>query len=55
MPREGTKILDSGDEFPKLEIQRVGGGTLSLPMSSPTVLESFSCIGDTGDRTAASN
>ena len=31
MPREGTKILDSGDAFPKLEIQRAGGGTLSLP------------------------
>ncbi len=31
MPTEGTKILDSGDDFPKLEIQRVGGGTLSLP------------------------
>ncbi len=31
MPRAGTTILDSGDEFPKLEIQRVGGGTLTLP------------------------
>ena len=31
MPRAGTNILDSGDAFPNLEIQRVGGGTIVLP------------------------
>ncbi len=24
-------MLDSGEDFPKLEIQRVGGGTIILP------------------------
>lgn len=31
MPRMTTKILDSGEAFPSLEINKVGGGTISLP------------------------
>jgi peroxiredoxin len=31
MPRMTDKMLDSGDRFPSLEINKVGGGTLRLP------------------------
>lgn len=31
MPRMTDKILDSGDPFPHLEFDRVGGGKLQLP------------------------
>ncbi len=31
MPRMSDTILDSGDTFPHLEFDQVGGGTLRLP------------------------
>lgn len=31
MPRMTDKMLDSGDRFPSLEMNQVGGGTLCLP------------------------
>ena len=31
MPRVTDKILDGGDPFPHLEVDKVGGGKLSLP------------------------
>ncbi len=31
MPRMTDKMLDSGDAFPKIEIAKVGGGSISLP------------------------
>lgn len=31
MPRMTDKMIDSGDPFPSLEADRVGGGKISLP------------------------
>jgi hypothetical protein len=31
MPRMADKMLDSGDRFPSIAIDKVGGGTLKLP------------------------
>ena len=31
MPRMTDKILDSGEAFPNIEIDQVGGGKISLP------------------------
>ncbi len=31
MPRMTDKMLDSGDVFPSIEIDKVGGGKISLP------------------------
>ena len=31
MPRMTDKMLDSGDLFPRLELDKIGGGKLSLP------------------------
>ncbi len=31
MPRMTDKMIDSGDAFPALEVDRVGGGKISLP------------------------
>ena len=31
MPRMTDKMIDSGDPFPSLEVNQVGGGKISLP------------------------
>ena len=31
MPRMKDKILDSGEAFPRIEIDQAGGGKISLP------------------------
>ena len=31
MPRMTDKMIDSGDPFPSLEVDQVGGGKISLP------------------------
>ena len=31
MPKENRNFLDTGDDFPKLEISKAGGGKISLP------------------------
>ncbi|MCY4384541.1 MAG: redoxin domain-containing protein [Nitrospinae bacterium] len=31
MPKVNQYFLDTGDDFPNLEIPRVGGGKISLP------------------------
>jgi len=31
MPRMTTKMLDSGEPFPALEVAKVGGGRIKLP------------------------
>ncbi len=31
MPRMAEKIIDSGNPFPSIEVDRVGGGKISLP------------------------
>ena len=31
MPKENRFFLDTGDDFPSLEIAKVGGGKITLP------------------------
>ena len=31
MPKVNRNFLDTGDDFPKLEISKAGGGKISLP------------------------
>lgn len=31
MARQGTHILDTGDAFPEIEMDLVGGGTMKVP------------------------
>lgn len=38
MAQAGSSKLDAGDAFPPLQLELVGGGSLSLPDSRRTVL-----------------
>lgn len=38
MPQPAIRKLDTGDLFPSLDLNRIGGGALSLPSDKYTVL-----------------